>query len=424
MTPHFADRYQFGGDRMKKLAAVVLSAGILVSATSCNMLVKNDEDQFDYPVTVGNLVFNEAPKSVAVLSSNLADVVLACGYEGMLAARGEVCDQGALEILPTVGTAQEPDLDELEDLGVDLILTDATFSEETAEQLEKLGISALVMKPADDIEALSKLYNNVAASLAGGYTGKMQAMSVFEDLKGSLETVRSNASSDNIVSTTCYIYDVTEDECTVAYGGDFANQLFDYASLTNITAADDDGIVGIDTLLKGNPDSIFCDNGVYEKLTANKDLKSLRALSKSAVYVLPKKYLEMQGTTCLKTADYIAAKTHQNYAQSQPWPDEFDVVEEAAEYVAPFEPQVDIYYTIGESYEPIKDIEERLISLGYMQGKADTAYDQDTADAISSFQSSNGLSATGVADYATLKILLSNDAKSRKEAGEVTYTPE
>ena len=404
---------------MKKIAAVITSAALLLSATSCSMIVKNDEEQFDYPVTVGNLIIDEAPQNVAVISANLADVVLACAYEGKLAARGDACDQGALEILPSVGTAEALDFHELEDLGIDLILADTTFDEETQEHLDKLGIASLIMKPADDIDSLSKLYSNVSASLAGGYTGKMQAMTVFEELKSTLEIIKSNASSDNIVATTCYIYDITEDECTVAYGGDFANQLFEYASLTNITAADDDGIVGIDTLLKGNPDSIFCDKGVYEKLSKNKDLKSLRALTKGTVYELPKRYLEMQGETCIRTADFIATKTHSGYTQTQQWPDEL-TEEKKTEYIPPFEPQIDIYYTVGESYEPIKAIEERLIGLGYMEGKADTTFGDDTADAISAFQSANGLSVTGIADYATLKLLLSSDAKSRAEAGEVT----
>ncbi len=404
---------------MKRLAAVITAAALMFTATSCSMIVKNDEEQFDYPVTVGNLVISEAPKNVAVLSANLADVVLVCGYEGRLAARGDACDQGALSILPSVGSAESPDLRGLEDLGVDLILTDETFDDETEEHLEKLGIPALVIKPAENTEALSKLYSNVAASLAGRYTGKMQAMKVFEELKSSLDTIRTNAASDNIVSTTCYIYDITEDQCTVAYGKDFANQLFEYAALTNITAADDDGVVGIDTLLKGNPDTIFCDKGVYEKLASNKDLKSLRALTKGTVFELPKRYLEMQGATCLRTADFIAAKGHSGYKQSQQWPDDLQE-QKKVEYVAPFEPQIDIYYTVGESYEPIKAVEERLIGLGYFEGTADTTYGEDTAEAISIFQSANGLSVTGIADYATLKLLLSNDAKSRSEAGEVT----
>ena len=63
---------------MKKLICVMLSVSLMLLATSCNFLVKNDDqEQFDYPVTVGNLVFEKAPDGVVVLSDNLADIILA-----------------------------------------------------------------------------------------------------------------------------------------------------------------------------------------------------------------------------------------------------------------------------------------------------------------------------------------------------------
>ena len=405
---------------MKRLAAVILSAGLLLSATSCNMIVKNDEEQFDYPVTVGNTVITEAPKSIAVLSENLADVVLACGYEGKIAARSDACTQEALSILPSVGTADTPSVSKLKELEVDLILADKSLGDETSEKLAKDGVNVLVMKPATDTESLGKLYNNVAAAMAGGYTGKMNAMSVYDELRSALDSIKNNASRGSVITTVCYIYDLTEDECTVAYGKDFADELFGYTALTNIAAADDDGVIGIDTLLKGNPDVIFCDTGVYDKISSHKDLKTLKALSKGTVYELPRKYLELQGATCIKTADFMAAKSHSEYAQTQEWP--VEVATQKEEYHAPFEPQIEIYYTVGETYEPIRHIEERLIGLGYMKGEADETFDEDTADAINSFQAVNNMSVTGVADYATLKVLLSSKAISKADAGTAEYT--
>ncbi len=405
---------------MRRLAAVVLSAGLLLTATSCNMIVKNDEEQFDYPVTIGNTVITQAPKNIAVLSENLADVVLACGYEGKIAARSDECTQEALAIIDSVGTPDCPDVSELENLDVDLVLADKTLDEETSEKLAKDGVNVLIMKPATDTESLGKLYNNVAAAMAGSYTGKMNAMSVFDELRNALDSIKNNASRGSVITTVCYIYDLTADECVVAYGEDFADQLFNYTALTNIAAADDDGVIGIDTLLKGNPDVIFCDTGVYDKLSSHKDLKSLKALTKGTAYELPRKYLELQGATCIRTADFMAAKSHNDYTQTQEWP--VEVAEKKEEYHAPFEPQIEIYYTVGETYEPIRYIEERLIGLGYMQGEADETFTEETEEAISSFQAVNQMSITGIADYATLKVLLSSRAISKADAGTVEFS--
>lgn len=406
---------------MKKLAAIIIAISMMLCAASCNMIVKNNEEQFDYPVTIGNLVLTEAPQHIAVLSENLADVLIACGYEGKLSARSDACTQEALSILPSVGTPDSPDFGELEDLEIDLVLADCCFDAEIAEKLDRKGITALIIKPAGDIDSLAKLYNNTAAAAAGGYTGKMQAMNTFEKLRNALEAVRVNASEENIVTTTCYVYDINADECKVAYGSDFADQLFSYASLTNITAADDDGIVGIDTLIKGNPDTIFCDSGVLKKLTDNKDLKSLKALSQGKVYELPAKYLSLQGMTCVQTTDFLAAKSHSSYTQAQSWPDEL-TEKKADTYVAPFEPEEGIFYTVGEDYAPIKYIEERLIGLGYLSGDADTAYTEETAQAVTDFQTKNSLTADGIANYDTLKVLLSSDAIAKNESVEVEVT--
>lgn len=410
---------------MKKIFSFVLAICTLLLTTSCNMIVSNDsEEQYDYPVTMGNVVFTEAPKKVAVLSENLADIILACGYEGKLVAKSDACTQENLDILPSVGTPDEPSVSKLSELGVDLILGDESLSDETKQKLVDMGAEVLIIKPASNDEELNKLYNNLASILGGSYTGKMKAMSTLNSIQGSLDSIKNQIVDTHILTTVCYIYDVDGDQCKVAYGDDYVAELFDYAQVTNVAAEDEDGYIGIDTLLRSNPEAIFCDTGIYEKLTANDDLKSLTAVINGKVYTLPEKYLTLQGKTRITTVDYIAAKTHDLYESSVTWPKEFETVQ--PEYVAPFTPQEGIYYTIGETYSPIKYIEERLIGLGYMEGEADETFTQDTAYAVSYFQSLNGLDVSGIADYNTLSILMSANAKSAggESAGDEGVTVE
>lgn len=407
---------------MKKIFTLILAICILALATSCNMIIKNnDDEQFDYPVTIGNTVFEQSPQKVAVLSDNLADIILACGYEGKLVYRSDSCLQEDLQILPSVGTPDEPDVKVITSGEVDLVLGDEALSEETKEALTSAGATVLIIKPADNDDELEKLYLNIASLLGGSYTGKMKAMTTLDSIQSSLDSIKSSIVDKNVVTTVCYIYDVDGDQCKVAYGEDYTVELFDYAQVTNIAAEDDDGYIGIDTLLRGNPESIFCDEGVYEKLTSNDDLKSLTALINGRVYTLPSEYLTLQGKTRITTVDYIAAKTHSMYESKITWPSEFAEVQ--PEYVAPFTPEEGIFYTVGESYAPIKYIEERLIGLGYMEGEADENFTEETAYAVNYFQSKNGLEVTGIADYDTLVILMSSNAVAADgtgSEGEVT----
>lgn len=72
-------------------------------------------------------------------------------------------------------------------------------------------------------------------------------------------------------------------------------------------------------------------------------------------------------------------------------------------------------YQLGDEHADIKAIQTRLVELKYLsfaEGDSPTEYyGAGTENAIRTFQESNGLSATGVADAETLRVLFSNDAK-------------
>ena len=408
---------------MKKLFSFLLSFGVLLSAAACDFVVDdNDDNRFDYPVTVGNVVFEKAPQNVAVLSDNLADIILACGYEGKLSAISDSCTNEELDILPSVGTADEPSINKLRELGIDLVLGDENIDPDYKEMITAAGTDVLIIKPAANDTELHKLYNSVASILGGGYNGKMKAMNTLETIQNDIDAIKSQIGDVNVITTGCYIYDITNDQCTVAYGDSYVSGLLSSAVITNVLAEDDNGYVGIDMLIKSNPDVIFCDTGVAEQIVNNKDLKSLKAVSSGNVYTLPRKYVELQGKTRVVTVDYMADKAHESYKSTQKWPEEFQAA--PAAYVSPFEPKEGIFYTIGETYEPVKYIEERLISLGYMEGDADETFTEDTAYAISYFQSVNKLTVNGIADYDTLVVLMSDKALANNGSGSEDITVE
>lgn len=402
---------------MKKIFAAALAVCTLLTTTACDMIIKNnDDEQYNYPVTVGNAVFEQAPQKTAVAGANLADIILACGYEGKLAMISDDCTQNELQILPSLGNIDDPDFNAMKSNGVDLLLTDTNPSEEIRGKLERADIKLMVIKPAVNDEQLEKIYTNIASLLGGNYTGRMKAMSTIDSIQQSLDQIKNSITDTEVLETACYIYDVQDDQCKVSNGRDYTAELFEYAHVINIAQDDDDGLIGNDTLLRSNPKSIFCDEGVYEKLAANNDLRSLSALASGRIYVLPSRYLTLQGNTRVITVDYIAAKTHDLYASTTNWPADFEA--KKVEYVPPFTPQEGIFYTIGEDYTPIKDIEERLIGLGYLTGEADTVYTSDTAYAVSYFQSRNNISPTGIADYDTLSVLLSDKALAATSGNE------
>ena len=81
--------------------------------------------------------------------------------------------------------------------------------------------------------------------------------------------------------------------------------------------------------------------------------------------------------------------------------------------------------SVGSKGNNVKLLQERLIALGYLGGKADGAYGSQTSAAVRLFQETMGLTATGTADLLTLKYVYAN-VKTYSEmisASTPTYAP-
>jgi len=75
---------------------------------------------------------------------------------------------------------------------------------------------------------------------------------------------------------------------------------------------------------------------------------------------------------------------------------------------------------VGTISEAVRDLQNRLIALGYLKGKADGNFGTQTSLALIAFQKANGLTADGIAGQATLKKLNSTSASTAD--GEISDT--
>ena len=80
---------------------------------------------------------------------------------------------------------------------------------------------------------------------------------------------------------------------------------------------------------------------------------------------------------------------------------------------------------IGDSGASARMVQQRLIDLGYMSGKADGKFGKDSVSALKAFQANNGLKADGAAGEATYRVLFSYMAKGAHQgpALENVITP-
>ena len=78
---------------------------------------------------------------------------------------------------------------------------------------------------------------------------------------------------------------------------------------------------------------------------------------------------------------------------------------------------------LGDNSEAVKNLQQRLIDLGYLNGRADGKFGTATFTALKAFQKSNRLTADGVAGPKTLKALESTAALSADGKALATPTP-
>ena len=75
----------------------------------------------------------------------------------------------------------------------------------------------------------------------------------------------------------------------------------------------------------------------------------------------------------------------------------------------------------GTNGPSVVRMQEALIALGYLDGKADGDFGSGTHNAVVQFQAVNGLSADGIAGSKTLTLLYSGDALDASQAPEMDY---
>ena len=127
---------------------------LAMTACSGNNDVTSGAGATDFPVTINGVTISAEPQGVAVLSPNLAEIVLALGYETKLKARCAECTTEDLSPLPAVDAG---DPEGIKATGATLVLADENLSEEQKAALESAGLTVLVISSASDREDLQRL---------------------------------------------------------------------------------------------------------------------------------------------------------------------------------------------------------------------------------------------------------------------------
>ncbi len=368
-----------------------------------------------FPVEVNGVTISSKPQKVAVLSPNLADVVLALGCETQLAAGSGDCTQDALRDLQKIDAM---DAQAVAGAGPDLVLLDPSSA--GAEQaLKDAGLTVVNIAPAVDREDFERLYAQVSSALNGGEAGYDQGIAAAQDVFLTLDNITRLVPSDRI-TTGCYLYDLDGSGVT---GDMFATTIMTYSGVTNAFKSLSGGSYSFDDLKVSDPDVIFCRPGLKAEIEDDSRFEDFQAVKDGKVVELDPTLMERQGRTVVSAAYEITAAAFPELLEESSMKvtdptEKIDSDVSSALVSSALEEDDTTYETLQErdQGEEVLKMQSRLDELGYLDMAYDGYYGEHTVQCVKDFQRANGLPETGVADSDTQKRLYSNLAKGKDGA--------
>lgn len=391
------------------LCALVLTVGALFTGCGPSNDVTSGVGSTDFPVTVNEVTISEKPEGVAVLSVNLADVVLALNYEAVLKARTADCTQSDLDVLPVVDAQ---DYGAMSAAGATLAFVDELPDEDAVSAASSAGVTLLAIEPATSREDLERLYSQVGAALQGGVTGYEKGQKTARNVFITIDDIQRVIPDSDIPKVACYLTDAAGHGVT---GDQFHARLFESAGLTNAATDCTNGDFPLANLRLADPAYIFCPTGVKAQLEQTEGYKDLTAVVEGRVYEMDPTWMTCQGRGLIQAVSFMAGTvfpelledTGDGTGTSSDSSSSASSLPEGA-------PTGEL--KIGDEGDEVWALQNRLQELGYLFVQPTGLFAEGTEQSVKDFQLLNGMVVTGVADEATLALLFSDEAVPRTSA--------
>ena len=282
---------------MKKIISISLVLCIILSG--CGIFSKSNNSSSskgtEYPVQIfdaTNNFFNikSQPKRIVSLSPECTTTIFSLGMGSNIVGRSDYSTypQAALTI-PTVGTAQNPNIVKILELKPDLIITLVPLS---AESMATLKLPVLVINALDTIDGVKTLTEDMGIATDGNISGKAKA----DGINKSIDTQISDTTKrvEGFPKPTVYY--------VMGYGkhGDFSAtgdtliaKLIEIAGGENIAINNTNFAFSEQQLMQADPNIIICPLGTKADFMSIKEYSGLTAVKSGKVYEVDTTAIEL-----------------------------------------------------------------------------------------------------------------------------------
>ena len=397
----------------KKIVALALAAGMVLSAAACN-----SSRSEEYPVKLANITISKAPDRVIVLSDSIADILVSCGFIKKIEGRSDECTQEEISGVKTVGSKLKPDLEKISALSPDVIFADSDMPKEQLTKLNESGFTVITFVPATSMSGISDLFGNVGAVMAGETTGREIGEERAETLSVTMDDLQRLIPESKVLVTACYLYD---EKGTSLKDDTPSGKLFEYLNAVNVCKAGVADDEAFNALKLANPQYIFCDIGVKDKIMKSELFKDFSAVKNKQVYELSSELFSRQGNSLVEALTDMIEIMYPSVSINPEDPTkrtESSKAETSKATTSKVKADTslkitkDMFFEFGDIKDDIKKVQNRLEALGYFNEEKSGYYGEVTQKAVKAFQKANKLTQSGNCDYKTLTLMFSAKAKA------------
>lgn len=403
----------------KKIISIFLTGVLAVSSAVMFSGCGNS----DYPVEVANFEIKEQPTKIVVLDPNAADIISYIGYDVNMIGRSDDVNQEWLSIVPSFGSASEPDIDAIIEGNTDVVFATDAMNIDSKELIEKKGIRVITLSEAITQTQLQTNYITLGKILGGTEAGTLKAQNAYDELLAEMEKMKTeaeNARKSDIPYEVCYLY--TEGgQLKMMTSNTYCDMLLGYTGSVNVAVNVTNNSVEFNTLKVANPDYIFCDSEeTLNFIKADDTLKSLDAVKKKKTFMITKEEMNRQGNTALETLEKMIgfmypslAKQGTSTEDTANKPETTEAKSVAEDYKIDLK---DLKLDYEQDNDNVRAMQQRLFDLGYIDDNENVTgyYGDVTKAAVKAFQKNSDIEETGTADNKTLVALFMEDAVSNK----------
>ena len=402
----------------KKIVALALAAGMVLSATA-----RNSSRSEEYPVKLANITISKAPDRVIVLSDSIADILVSCGFIKKIEGRSDECTQEEISGVKTVGSKLKPDLEKISALSPDVIFADSDMPKEQLTKLNESGFTVITFVPATSMSGISDLFGNVGAVMAGETTGREIGEERAETLSVTMDDLQRLIPESKVLVTACYLYD---EKGTSLKDDTPSGKLFEYLNAVNVCKAGVADDEAFNALKLANPQYIFCDIGVKDKIMKSELFKDFSAVKNKQVYELSSELFSRQGNSLVEALTdmieimypSVSINPEDPIKRTESSKAETSKAETSKATTSKVKADTslkitkDMFFEFGDIKDDIKKVQNRLEALGYFNEEKSGYYGEVTQKAVKAFQKANKLTQSGNCDYKTLTLMFSAKAKA------------